>query len=109
MIVIGSDFSGVVPFLCIALLACMLGAISFYPAWRGHWSALVLIAPLLIIGVLWARDLYANVSMVGPAGFAFLSAPLIVAATSIGLWFARMWSRGQRAERAGFAPVFPKK
>lgn len=89
MIVLASNFSGMALLILIVPIAGILGAVSFYPAWRGHWAAPLLAAPLLIVG-----GFAAFLSLVGAelplAAYLLLLLPLVVSLSSIGLWIARM-------------------
>jgi hypothetical protein len=97
MIVLASDFSGLAPLVCILPVAGVLGAVSFYPAWRGHWSAPLLATPLLIVGLLAIYALRMNAAAVRLGDCLVLLSPLVVAVTSFGLFVARMRVRRARA------------
>lgn len=100
MIVLASDFSGLAPFIVLVPFAGILGAVSFFPAWRGHWAAPVLVTPLLIVGVLAAVGMVSNASLVTLATGLLLMSPLVVALTSIGLWATRMRVRSRARSAA---------
>jgi hypothetical protein len=46
---LATTFTGLTPALFIAVGALLCGLISFAPAWFGHRSALVLLAPAFLI------------------------------------------------------------
>ncbi|MGB7157613.1 MAG: hypothetical protein WBD40_06080 [Tepidisphaeraceae bacterium] len=109
MNILASDFSGLVPFLCFGLVAVVLALGSFYVAWRGHWAALPLVAPLFVMGLLWSFQLWGNASDLPLGACLIILSPLVVALTSVGLWFARMRVRRRRAGAIGFNPVLSTK
>ena|SRR6266496_6780984 len=49
---LATTFTGLTPALFIAVGAFLGGVISFAPAWCGHRSALVLLAPSILIGLI---------------------------------------------------------
>ena len=91
-----SNFDGLLSFIFgipIALVA--LGLLSFWPATRGHWSAPVLAAPGMLIGLFLKASLLMNSrkDLLMPALWVLFPAPLLMGVASVILWSLRRDSR----------------
>ena len=90
MHILASDFSGLAwIFLAIPFSLIASAAISFIPASRGHWSAVLLAAPAVLFGLmLLVRVGVANArSGLMPFGAcALLLAPPVLGILSLGVW-----------------------
>jgi hypothetical protein len=95
-------FDGIWPWYlgCFSVLV-VLGLVSLIPARRGHWSALVLAAPPLVIGVYVIGSL--AVAILRDPGmdklrlfFLSFSIPIFIAAVSVRFWAVqRRFRKGQ--------------
>lgn len=91
-----SNFDGLLPFIFgIPLALVALGFISLIPAFRGHWSAVLLAAPSVLIGLVltWSIVAASRPDQLIPALWVIFPAPLIVGVSSIALWALRRRSR----------------
>ena len=72
------------------LAPLVLGLVSLWPAGRGHWAALVLAAPSLLVGLAftWAL-LREGAAYVGWPAIAYSFVLLAVGASSVLLWKQR--------------------
>jgi hypothetical protein len=101
MHILASDFSGLA-WIILAIPASLaaLALVSFIPASRGHWSALLLAAAPVLLGsgiaglliFASARSGHMPLAMV-----ALLLAPPVLGILSIGVWSERRRSREARA------------
>ena len=93
MHILASDFSGLVwIFLAIPMALLALAVVSFVPASRGHWSAVLLAAPPVLLGLLFAALLISDSARSGltPAAMcALLLAPPVIGILSLGVWSER--------------------
>jgi hypothetical protein len=91
-LVIASDFAGLIEWLTgisIALLLCAF--VSFVPARRGHWSAPLLAAPVILFG----GSLFWSVLKSGPVPFLSIlvfGSPLLCGSISLVLWILTRFS-----------------
>ena len=96
MPLLASNFDGLLPFIVgIPLTVAALGLLSFWPAARGHWSAPVLSAPCLLIGLLLTGSILldAEKEALIPALWVVFPAPLLVGIASVALWLKRRSNR----------------
>ena len=89
-----NDVSAVLLFGIPAALVA-LGLISFIPASRGHWSAILLAAPSVLIGLMltWGIVTDPRKDMMIPVLWIVFPAPLIMGVAASMLWAARRRSR----------------
>jgi hypothetical protein len=92
-----SSFDALVPLIYgIPIVFLALGLISFIPAARGHWSALVLALPAAFVGfILISITGYSDATL--PGIKIIWPAPLVVGGLSALLWIIRRRSGGRRA------------
>ena len=99
MHILASDFSGLAwVFLAIPILLIVLALLSFIPASRGHWSAILLAAPPVLFGLSFLVLLALATSRSGQVPFgacALMMAPPVLGILSIGLWSERRRRPGQ--------------
>ena len=91
-------------FLGLAVVLLILGFLSLAPAWRGHWFALVLVAPTIGCAAFGA-----SLAAIGFFGelrrdqtgqlLVMFLVPLVVACVSIALWAVRNRRERGRAQR----------
>ena len=89
---LASNFDALLPWIFgIPLALVVLGFVSFIPALRGHWSALLLAAPSVLIGgaLTWSIVTDTRKDTLIPALWVFFPAPLVVGLAAITLWFIR--------------------
>ena len=96
---LASNFDALLPIIFgipIALVA--LGLLSFIPAFRGHWSAVPLAAPSVLIGLMltWGIITDSRPDQLIPALWVFFPAPLVVGVAAISLWAVRRRSRRRK-------------
>jgi hypothetical protein len=93
MHILASDFSGLAwIFLAIPMALVALALASFVPANRGHWSAVLLATPPVLLGLLFAAVLMFPSARSGlmPGGMcALLLAPPVIGILSLGVWSER--------------------
>lgn len=97
---IASNFDALLPIIFgIPVAFVGLGFVSFIPAFRGHWSAVLLAAPSVVIGAMltWGIVNDSRPDQLIPALWIFFPAPLVVGVTSIILWAVRRRSRRSQA------------
>ena len=85
------NFEGLfVLIVIIGLILVVLGFVSFIPARRGHWSALLFAAPSVVIGA-WQTwiSLTAEGNAIVPYLWLFFLAQLVMGIAAITLWFIR--------------------
>ena len=100
MPLLAESIDGALPIIFgIPLVLIAAGLLSFWPATRGHWSALVLAAPCLLIGFFLTASIVldSRKDMLMPSLWIFFPAPLLIGIASVALWFVRRRSRGGRA------------
>ena len=93
MHILASDFSGLAwIFVMIPIVLLVLAVASFLPASYGHWSAVLLAAPAVLLGLTYAALLgFASArSRLMPGGMcALLLAPPVIGILSLGVWSER--------------------
>ena len=85
---LASDFSGLMwIFVAIPVLLLLAAALSFIPAYRGHWSAVVLALPTVVLGGMFALTVISGAGshLIG-AGFVLVMAPPVAGILAMGLW-----------------------
>lgn len=96
MLFLASNFDAVLPLIYgIPSGLVALGLVSFWPAVRGHWSAPVLAAPVLLIGLLLTASVLMEPrkDMLIPSLWILYPAPLVVGVASIGIWLVSRLKR----------------
>ncbi|MEA2710316.1 MAG: hypothetical protein QOF78_2917 [Phycisphaerales bacterium] len=97
MHILASDFSGLAwIFLAMPITLIALALISFIPASRGHWSAVLFAAPPVLFGLMFIvlLMLAGSRSARAPLGTcALLLTPPVLGILSLGVWSERRRSR----------------
>jgi hypothetical protein len=85
---LASNFDGLMwIFIAIPLLLLAGAVASFIPADRGHWSALVLAGPAVVLGSIFALTVISGAgSHLLPIGFGIVMGPPVVGILAMGLW-----------------------
>jgi len=94
-----SNFDALLPIIFgIPIALVGLGFVSFIPAYRGHWSAVLLAAPSVLIGAMltWGIITDSRPDQLIPALWVFFPAPLVVGVAAISLWAVRRRSRRRK-------------
>ena len=89
-----SDFSGLAwIFLAIPLALLAVAAVSFIPAWRGHWSAVALALPAVVLGILFDAAVIGGASHMAPWACMLVLLPPVSGILAMGLWSERRKGR----------------
>jgi hypothetical protein len=94
--ILASDFSGlawIILGIPLALLAAAL--VSFIPAYFGHWSAVVLALPAVVLGILFDSAVMfgGGASHMPPWACMMFLAPPVAGILAMGLWSERRKTR----------------
>jgi hypothetical protein len=97
MHILASDFSGIAwIFVAIPFVLIALAAISFIPAALGHWSAVLLATPAVLLGLMFVGLITFAVARTAPMPFgacALILAPPVLGILSLGVWSERRRSK----------------
>ncbi|EDY17138.1 hypothetical protein CfE428DRAFT_5320 [Chthoniobacter flavus Ellin428] len=90
----------------IVFMLVVMGIISFWPASRGHWSAVLLAAPSVVLGGLLIWNIVAPIRPDSPMPdlWFLFPAPLAVGLASILFWMAARHSRREAQESSDEEP-----
>jgi hypothetical protein len=89
---LASNFDALLPLMLgVPAVLVVCGLVSFIPASRGHWLALVLAVPCALFGLILIYALFADgrPDSIIPALWVVFPAPLVVGGASIALWAFR--------------------
>ena len=95
--IFASNFDAFLPLLLGVPVALVgLGLISLFAAFRGHWSAVPLAAPSILVGLVltWGIVTDSRPDQLIPVLWLLFPAPLAVGSASIILWAKRRRPRG---------------
>jgi hypothetical protein len=91
-----SDFSGLAwMILCIPLVLLAAAVLSFIPAYLGHWSAVVLALPAVVLGILFDSAIMSGGggARMPPWACMMFLAPPVTGILAMGLWSEKRKTR----------------